>query len=285
MGEPAPRPPRRGDQPRIAPEPAVVRLVATLVAALVAALVAGCGTTAATTTTTSELTVFATASLRTAAEDLERAWEAAAPGRQLTLATGSSAALRVQIEQGAPADVFLSADLDNPGALSRQGLAREPVAFAASGLVVVVPLDNPARVERAADLARDGVRVIAAGDEVPITRYAAQALERLAALEEDPAAFTAAYRRNVASREDNVRAVLAKVELGEGDAAIVYATDARSSDTVRAIPLPAEAQVAVTYGAVVLAGPDEASARRFVDWLVAPDARRILADHGFRPAP
>lgn len=252
-------------------------------ATVVVAVLAGCNTNAS--SAPPELTVFAAASLRTAAEGLERAWEAAGPGRQLTLATDSSAALRVQIEQGAPADVFLSADLDNPAALARQGLAEEPVAFAANGLVVVVPLDNPAGIEGAADLARGGVRVIAAADEVPITRYAGQALDRLAAFEENPAAFLSAYRGNVASREDNVRAVLAKVELGEGDAAIVYATDARSSDRVRTIPLPTEAQVAATYGAVALRRSDEALAGGFIDWLVAADAQRILADQGFLPAP
>jgi molybdate transport system substrate-binding protein len=139
-------------------------------------------------------------------------------------------------------------------------------------------------VEDPGDLAGPGVRIVAAGEGVPITAYAERAIGRLADLSGEPAGFVAAVRANTVSREDNVRAVLAKVELGEADAAFVYATDALASDAVRAIELPEPAQVVAHYGAVVVEGsPRAAQAGAFIDWLVGPDGQELLADHGFDP--
>ncbi|HEX6131275.1 MAG TPA: extracellular solute-binding protein, partial [Actinomycetota bacterium] len=106
-------------------------------------------------------------------------------------------------------------------------------------------------------------------------------LERLARLDGYPASFVDGYRRNVVSREDNVRAVLAKVELGEGDAAIVYATDVAASDDVIQIAIPTAANVVATYDAVVLAGGRSPHSRAFVDWLTGPAGSAVLADLGF----
>ncbi len=179
------------------------------------------------------LNVAAAASLRDAVAALTDAYAAAHPSVSFTVTTDSSAALRTQIEQGAPVDVFLSADTRNPQALVDGGLAAgDPIPFAANAVALVVPADNPARIATPADLATPGLRFIAAGDEVPITAYANQVTANLAATQADPAAWTAAVDANVASREDNVAAVLARIELGEGDAGFVYATDAARSDGV-----------------------------------------------------
>jgi molybdate transport system substrate-binding protein len=121
---------------------------------------------------------------------------------------------------------------------------------------------------------------------VPITRYAVEAIENLAALPGYPADFVAAVAANSVSEEDNVRAVLAKVELGEADAAIVYLTDAWSSDGVTSVPIPAEANVPATYAAVAVGASSQPGlAAGFLEFLTGPDAQAVLASYGFLPPP
>jgi molybdate transport system substrate-binding protein len=234
-----------------------------------------------------ELTVFGSASLKGALEGATATYEAATPGTTVTVSTDSSAALATQIEQGAPADVFLSADTTNPKKLVDGGLADgDAVVFAGNELTIIVPTDNPAGIGTPADLATPGVKVIAAGDEVPITRYATELVDNLASEPGYPADFAAAYAANVASKEDNVKAVVAKVELGEGDAGIVYMTDAAASDKVAAIDVPPTANVPATYaGVVVKASPHVDAAHAFLTWFAGPDGQAILSTFGFLPPP
>ena len=234
-----------------------------------------------------DLTIFGAASLKAVLEAVEAEYEKANPGTTLTVSTDSSAALETQIEQGAPADVFLSADTSNPQKLVDAGLAAgEPVAFAGNKLTLIVPADNPAGIATPADLARDGLRIIAAGDEVPITKYATQLVDNLAGQAGAPADFAAAYAANVASKEDNVSAVVAKIALGEGDAGIVYVTDAAAADGVETIDVPDAANVPATYaGVVVGASPNQAAASAFLEWLAGPDGQAVLAEFGFLPPP
>ena len=185
------------------------------------------------------LTIYAAASLKRALDKVKVAYAITSPGTALTVSTNSSAALETQIEQGAPADVFLSADTTNPDKLVDKGLTNGPaIAFAGNTLTIIVPIANPAGFSGPAGLANPGIKVIGAGDAVPITRYATQLVENLAGLPGYPAGFAAAYAANVASKEDNVGAVLAKIEVGEGDAAIVYATDAKTSSKVTTVAVP-----------------------------------------------
>jgi molybdate transport system substrate-binding protein len=227
------------------------------------------------------LTVFAASSLRDVAVELGGAFEAARPGVRLTFSFDATNALRAQIEQGARADVFMAADETTPLALADAGLVSTPSTFAGNRLAIVTPLAGSV-VTEPADLARPGVRIVAAAAGVPITGYAEDALGRLARLPGHPDRFAERVQANVVSHEDNVRAVLAKVELGEGDAAIVYATDAASSDDVHTVAIPAEANVTVPYSAAAVTGshvPDLASA--FVKWLDSPEAQARLRTHGF----
>jgi molybdate transport system substrate-binding protein len=231
-----------------------------------------------------ELIVFAAASLTRPLAAVETAY-LEETGVRLTVATDSSAALRTQIEQDAPADVFLSADTANPEALLRGGHAEGSlVPFAATRLVLVVPSDNPAGIRTPRDLARPGLRIVAAGPRVPITQYAETVVGRLADLDGYPPGFAEAYAANIASREDNVRAVVTKVALGEGDAAFVYAVDATASDEIAAVELPERANVTAEYAGVTIAGrPRIAEAHRFLAWLAGPAGQTILSDHGFDP--
>jgi molybdate transport system substrate-binding protein len=151
--------------------------------------------------------------------------------------------------------------------------------------VLAVPAENPAAIDGPFDIAQPGTKIVAAGREVPVTGYAAELLEELATLPGAPADFVARYDANVVSREDNVRAVAAKLELGEADAGIVYRTDAIAS-SLTVVPLPPEIAVRATYGGVVVRRSRDASAAQaFLDWLAGPDGRAILADFGFGPPP
>ncbi len=234
-----------------------------------------------------DLTIYGAASLKGVLEEAKTAYEAAVPGTTLTISADASSALATKIEQGAPADVFLSADARNPQALVDKGLTDGPaVPFAGNKLTVIVPTDNPAGITTPADLAKAGVKIIAAGDAVPITKYANQLVDNLAKEPGYPADFAAAYAANVVTKEDNVKAVVAKIELGEGDAGIVYVTDAAASTKVATVEVPDSANVLATYaGVVVKASPEAVAAQAFLTWLAGPDGQAILAGFGFLPPP
>jgi molybdate transport system substrate-binding protein len=257
------------------------------VALTVSALaVTGCGPGAARIPPPSlTLSVAAAASLRDAFTEAASRYDASHPGVVLQLAFDASSALRTQIEQGAPADVFASADATNPQQLVDHGLASGPITpIARNELVIVVPSSTTATVTTPLDLARSGVKVIAAGPEVPVTKYAAQLLANLAHQPGYPVDYAARVAANTVSREDNVRAILAKVALGEGDAGIVYVTDARGAK-VRTVGIPSGANVVATYAAVVVkASSHPAEARAFVDWIAGAGGQAALQQFGFRSA-
>ena len=241
----------------------------------------GCTTTPA----TANLTLYVASSLTDAAAAATADYKTAHPEITFTRSNGSSTALRTQIEQGAQADVLLSADLKNPQALFDAGLAGGgPVNFASNRLAIVVPKGNPAGIASAFDLGRAGVRVVGAGDEVPITGYTTTLLHNLAAQPGAPAGLADAYSANVVSREEDVRSLLAKIELGEADAGVVYATDARSSDKVDTVAIPDAADVRALYSGVVTKTSSAAdAAHEFLTWLAGPAGQAKLASFGFSP--
>jgi molybdate transport system substrate-binding protein len=237
------------------------------------------------TTRPIELTIYGASSLKGALDAVKTAYGTVAPSVTLTIAIDASSTLAIQIGQGAPADVFLSADETNPQKLVAGGLVDgAAVRFAGNTLTVIVPTSNPARIASPADLAKTGVKIIGAGPDVPISKYATQAVTNLAGLSGYPKGFAAAYATNVVSKEDNVKAVVAKIELGEGDAAIVYVTDAKASTKVKTIEIPAAANVPASYAGVVLkASTHAAAARAFLTWLAGPDGQAVLGRFGFLP--
>jgi molybdate transport system substrate-binding protein len=251
----------------------------------VTASASAAGSVAAVSPPPADLTIYGAASLKGALEKVKTAYEAANQGTTLTISTDSSAALETQVEQGAPADVFLSADTANPKKLVDKSLAdRPPITFAGNKLTIIVPKANPAGIKGPADLAKTGVKVIAAGDEVPITKYATQLVGNLAKETGYPADFAARYAANIASKEDNVKAVVAKIELGEGDVGIVYVTDAKASSEVTTVDVPDSANVPATYdGIVIKASKNAAAAEAFLTWFAGPDGQAILSTFGFLP--
>jgi molybdate transport system substrate-binding protein len=183
--------------------------------------------------------------------------------------------LALQIQNGAPADVFASASPAQPEALFRQELVLRPQVFARNRLTVVVPRANPGRVRTVLDLARPGVKLVIAEPKVPIGAYTRRALVRLG--------IARAALRNVVSLETDVRGVLAKVVLGQADAGIVYVTDARSAgERVRSVAVPRRAQPDVRYEiAVVAASGRREAAQAFVREVLGPRGRRALVAAGF----
>jgi molybdate transport system substrate-binding protein len=229
-----------------------------------------------------EVVVLAAASLKEVFEGLVPVYEAAHPGVKVRLALAGSQELRTQIEQGAPGDVFASADLAHMGALERQGLVRPPVTFARNEPVVVVPRANPAAIHSLTDLPRTR-RLVIGAPSVPIGRYTVAIFE--AAGRRHGAALRAGLEASVASRELNVRQVLAKVTLGEADAGIVYRTDALSAkDQVQAIAIPAELDQIAEYPIAALSSAvHPALARAWVALVLSPEGQRRLAAAGFLP--
>lgn len=229
------------------------------------------------------LTVFAAASLTDAFNALKPAYERDHPGQTLRFSFGASSALRLQIEQGAPADVFASADHDQMHPLADKRLVLATRTFARNRLVVVIPTANPAKLRAVRDLARPGLRLVGTAPAVPIGRYTQEMLERLSRTRGYTPDFAHRVNANIVSREANVRAALVKVELGEADAAVVYETDARSSQRVRALAIPERANVIAEYPvAVVAACPRRAAAEAFVGFLRSRQGRAGLKRFGFR---
>jgi molybdate transport system substrate-binding protein len=238
-------------------------------------------------TAVGDVVVFAAASLREAFDDVASTYASAHPGTRLALSFDASSALRTRIEQSAAADLFASADSRNVEMLVAAGLAAgQPSTFASTSLVIVVSASREPDLVDAFDLAGNGVRIVAAGRDVPISRYAAMLVEQLAAAPGAPPGFAAACERNVVSREDNARAVLAKVELGEADAGIVYRADAAESSGVRTLPLPSGIAVRATYVGVVPADvPHPGQGDALLAWLVGRDGQAVLRRHGFEAPP
>lgn len=248
-------------------------------AVLVPWLVVACSRPA-TDSTPRTLSVFAASSLTEAFAELEIDFEAADPGVDVVVSTAGSQALRVQIEHGAPADVFASANAEHMQALVTAGLAGDDVPFAEGELVLVVPPANPAGIGSLEDLPR-ATRLVLGAPEVPVGAYARTMLDR--AESRYGPGFRARVEAHVVSLEPNVRQVLAKVELGEADAAVVYRSDVAAVRAVAVIELPADVGVAAQYHAGVLtAAVEPALARRFVEHLRSPAGQAVLTRHGFR---
>src|SRR5882762_10283735 len=228
-----------------------------------------------------QLTVFAASSLRDAFQDLGRNLEQQHPGTSVSFNFAGSQELRTQVEHGARADVFASADPRTLRALAGAGLALEPQVFARNEPVIVVPAGNPAGIHSLADLPR-ARRLVVGAPEVPIGEYTVRILE--AASRRYGPAFGAAVEARVVSRELNVRQVLAKVTLGEADAAIVYRTDAASSkQNVEVIAIPADLNVQAEYPIAVLTRSKQpALAGEFVRLVLSPSGGEVLARFGFR---
>jgi molybdate transport system substrate-binding protein len=183
--------------------------------------------------------------------------------------------LAAQIRAGAPADVFASASPKQTQLLYHDGLLRKPVAFATNKLIVIVPRSNPHGIHSVYDLRRRGLKVIVGTPTVPVGAYTQQVLDSLG--------IKTRVMSNVVDREPDVKSIVAKIALGEGDAGFVYKTDARpAAKRVRAILIPAWAQPPIRYEiGVVKASSHRAAAGAFIKRVTSLRGKRLLVQAGF----
>ena len=229
-------------------------------------LLAACGTDSkeAAAPSNQKPTVLAAASLTESFDELGGA----------TFTYAGSSALVTQIQQGAPADVFASADEEHMQELVDAGLVETPVVFARNALAIITKAGNPKGVHGLADLAKPGLAVALADPTVPVGGYAEEALAK------------AGVTVKPASLEVDVKAVVTRVTIGDADAGIVYVSDARAAgDRVGTVEVPKAQNVVARYPiAVVKAAPHRAAARAFVRRVQSKAGQAVLARHGFLPA-
>jgi molybdate transport system substrate-binding protein len=242
--------------------------------------------------TSQQLNVYAAASLLGAFDAIGKDFEKAHPGVRVRMQYAGSQQLVAQIEQGADADVFASADDRWMGyAVEHQLISGAPAVFAHNVLVVIIPRTNPGRVDRLQDLARRGVKVVIGAEPVPVGAYAREMLRRLSldpAMGED---YGASVLRNVVSQEENVKSIVAKVQLGEADAGIVYRSDVTPAvgRHVKIFEIPQAASVIAAYPIAATRTRKAALAQSFIDYVRSPAGQAALAHEHFlpgdRPAP
>lgn len=235
-----------------------------------------------------EIVVFAAASLTESFTEIGSAFEAAHPGTTVTFNFAGSQQLAQQLGQGAPADVFASANMKQMGVAIESGrvISETQHIFAHNRLVVVVSNDSPVPVTRLEDLATPDLKLILAAQEVPVGGYSHDFLDKAATDETLGAAYKAALLDNVVSYEQTVKAVLTKVVLGEGDAGIVYSSDITSdaADHITTIAIPDHLNTIATYPiAAVNDSANPAAAQAFIAYVRSPDGQAVLESYGFLP--
>jgi molybdate transport system substrate-binding protein len=220
------------------------------------------------------LNVFAASSLTGAFNDEKETLTSSHPGLSLTYNFAGSQALVTQIQQGAPADVFASADEKNMQTLVDAGLVDIPKKFAHNKLEIAVAPGNPKHVAGLADLEQPGVTLVLADPSVPAGKYARQAFQNAGLPAPKPV-----------SNELDVKSALSKLTLGEADAVVVYVTDVKSTGSkVVGVEIPDTQNVVATYPiAVVKASKNLSAARAFVDEIVGGTGRQALQARGFLP--
>ena len=233
------------------------------------------------------LQVFAAASLADAFSELARRLEAQRPGLSVRMNFAGSQQLVAQLEQGAVADVFASADERWMGYAQAHGLlAADPSMFAHNRLVVIVPKTNPARIGKLQDLGKGGIKLVLAADAVPAGRFARTMLRNLSHSDGFPPDFATRALRNVVSEEENVKSVVTKVQLGEADAGVVYRSDLTPAVAryVRVFEIPEGANVVASYPIAMLKdGTSSDAAKAFIDLVLSADGQRVLEQHGLIP--
>jgi molybdate transport system substrate-binding protein len=259
-------------------------------------VLAACGgsTTAATSTSTANtaagangtLNVFAAASLTDAFGEIGLAFKAAHPGTDIVFNFAGSQQLAQQIVEGAPVDVFASANATQMNVVIDAGkiITGTQTTFVRNRLVVIYPSDNPANIATLQDLVKPGLKLDFAAAEVPVGQYTIDFLDKAS---QDPAfgpGFKDAVLANVVSYEENVRAVLTKVALGEVDAGVVYSSDI-SQDTaeqVGRLNIPDALNTIASYLIAPIQGsPNAVLAQEFIEYVLSPDAQAVLAKYGF----
>jgi molybdate transport system substrate-binding protein len=234
---------------------------------------------------TGGLTVFAAASLTEPFTEMGKRLELSHPGLKVIYNFGGSPALRTQLEQGAHADVFASADLAQMEQAKQSGVVQgESPLFVKNRLIVIVPKPNPAKVAEFRDLAKPGLKLDLANAKVPVGNYSRQAISK--ASTDYGADFEKQTLANIVSEEDNVKQVVTKVQLGEADAGIVYVSDVtpKISKDVQTVPIPDAYNQIATYPITLTKEvKNGAAAKAFIAFVLSVEGQAILKAHNFTP--
>ena len=261
-----------------------------LLGASLCILLVACGsstTTSSTPTSTPApvtLNVFAAASLTESFTEISTVYQQQHPNITVKFNFNGSQILEQQIANGAPADVFASADQTNMQKASDAGLVNTPQVFVKNRLVVIIPANNPGNINSLKDLANKGVKIVLGATAVPAGKYSRQALANMSQSPDYGSGYANAVLANVVSEEQNVKAVVQKVQLGEADAGFVYLTDVTPAVTskVKTIDIPDPYNVIAQYPiATVKSSPHPSDAQSFVDFVLSPAGQAILKKYNF----
>jgi molybdate transport system substrate-binding protein len=232
-----------------------------------------------------ELVVFAAASLAEPFNELGPQFGAANGGAKISYNFAGTPQLRTQLEQGARADVFASANREQMDAALKSGVVTgETPLFVQNKLVVITPKDNPSKVEKLEDLARPGLKLVTTAKNVPVGQYTQDALAKMSRDARFGSDFQAKVTANIMSEEADVKQVVAKVQLGEADAAVVYSTDvsARVASEVRTLAIPDQFNTVADYPiAQVREARQPDLARAFIAYLVSGQGREVMKKFNF----
>jgi len=265
-----------------------MRLLACLMAMVT---LAGCGHPQAPAPATPQttLTVFAAASLTESMQDIAIKFEAANPDVKVQFNFAGSQDLLAQLENGAAADLFASANETLMDKAWKEFLVKPESIhdFASNHLIIVVPKDNPANISQIADLARSGVKLVVADDSVPVGKYTQQMVDQMSKDPQYGESFKNGFLANIVSREENVKSVLSKVRLGEADAGVVYVTDVTpdAGKDVQTVEIPEKFNQLARYPIALVAKsahPD--MAQKFEDFVLSDAGQQIFAQFKFLPA-
>ena len=250
--------------------------------------VAACGNSSSSSATSTpssiKLNIFAAASLTESFTQIAAAYHQSHPDVTITNNFNGSQLLEQQIANGAPADVFASADMANMLKASNAGLVGDAKVFVKNRLVVIIPVGNPGQIMSLKDLARKGVKIDLEADTVPAGHYSRQALMNMSQSPDFGANYGNSVLANVVSQEENVKAVVQKVQLGEVDAGFVYRTDvtAAVASKLTILDIPDPFNVIAQYPiAVVKSSANAAAAQSFVDYVLSMAGEDILAKYHF----
>ncbi len=271
--------------------PSIHRLAIFAFLLLLIGVLSACGSSSTGTSATATsappvtLNVFAAASLTNAFNQVKTKFQQAHPNVTITYNFAGSQTLATQINQGAPADVFASANLTQMNVVIQSGAvdASSNKVFVHNLLVVIFPKSNPAGIAQLQDLAKPGLKIVLAASSVPAGQYAVDFLGKASADPSFGADYKANVLKNVVSYETDVETVVSKVSLGEADAGIVYTTDAlANANQLGEIMIPANLQtVADYYIAPIKGSKNAATAQQFVNYILSSDGQQILTSFGF----
>jgi len=232
------------------------------------------------------LTILAASSLTDAFGELAKTFEKQNPGTEVRTSFGASSEMLAQIQQGAPADVFASADQEHMNTALKSGLVSgRPETFVKNREVVMVPKDNPANIRSLRDIAKPDVKLVLAEDEVPAAEYAREILDKANAEYGD--GFEKAVLSNVVSREVDVRASVNRVTVGDADATFGYASDYTPDirDRVKVVQIPSDLNIVATYPVAALKDVKSPElAKKWVALVTGEEGQRVLKKWGFEPA-